>query len=405
VAAVKRKLAIIFRYGASEHVDFLPSLPLVVQQLSEQGWEVHHYGFRGKGKVPESLKTHAQIHRGPFRVHRGRSLDKWWKAFLWLLYLPALGRTLQKQGIECVFVDETLPGSAGLLRRGYKRSLAFTVHDFFTEIYLAEGSLFAWLGRWLQAKDVKAWNSLDQIFTRVQVAKESLGKLGIEPDRIHVVPDAVDGTQFSPGLSSEERKQVRERWGIWTEDLVMVHHGIMHPNKGNVLLVEALFRLRHQLPNLKLLLIGDGPEKREVLNTAGRRGISDRVVCTGWVKTLDDIATLLRASDIGVVMRRGMPGDEYHVTSTLVHNLATGLPTIAVRLPGIEEVVQDGVQGGLFDPECGVEFDQWILRLARDPSVRHQFGSAGRELALTRFCPDTIASHYVNALSANFSGR
>jgi len=396
---VKGKLAIVFRYGASEHVDFLPSLPLLVKQLAEEGWEVHHFGFRGRGKVPASLSAHAVIHRGFIRVHRGRALDKWLKAFLWLLLLPRLGRKLQKQGFDRVFVDETLPGSAGLLRRGYKGDLAFTVHDVFTEIYLSRGGIFAGLGRWLQAKDVKAWKTLDRIFTRVEAARESLVKMGLERERIHVVPDAVDGQLFSPGMTAEARKKVRERWRIWTEDLVMVHHGIMHPNKGNVLLVEALFRLRHKLPNLKLLLIGDGPEKREVLNAAGRRGLSDRVVCTGWVKTLDDIADLLRASDIGLVMRRGIPGDEYHVTSTLVHNLATGLPTVAVRLPGIEEVVQDGVHGALFDPECGEEFDQWILRLARDASVRKRLGASGRELAESVFCPKEIASRYVEALT------
>lgn len=393
-----RKIAILFRYGAAEHVDFLPALPSMVRRLREKGWEVHHFGFRGASKQRETQAVEGLIsHAGPFRVRRRSSPDKWIKAGLWLLYLPWLGRRLQREGFDWVFVDETLPLSAGGLRLGFKRKLAFTVHDFFTEIYLMPHAVCRPLARWMQKRDEKAWRTLDRVFVRVAPAKIALTHKGLNPDRITVAPDSVNLERFYPAEDSRESNRLRRHYGIGEGEVVMVHHGILHPNKGNVRLVHALFRLRHRLPDLKLLIIGEGEEKRQVEQTAHTRGIADRVILTGWLPGLEDIAGLLRVCDIGLVMRKGLPGDHFHVTSTLVHNLASGLPILAARLDGVASVLGEG-EGVLFDPECGEEFDRELVRLVQSPSLRKRMGERARRRAEKVFGPDRISEVYVDAL-------
>jgi len=394
-----KKVAILFRYGAVEHVDFLPALPALVHHLMREGCEVHHFGFRGKGSLPEDLRTSLKVHAGPFRVNRSKRGDKWIKAVLWLLYLKRLGKRLEEEGFDQVFVDETLPLSAWMLRKTYTRSLSFTVHDFFTEIYLMPHPPLRRIGRWLQRTDLRTWRELDAVCTRVDAAKRALTEQGVPANRIHVVPDSVDSKMFHPCVDSEERARVRKRLGLADGDVVMVHHGIMHPNKGNDRLVRALFRLRYKLPTLKLVLIGDGAERRDVERNRGIHGIEDRVLLTGWLPGLADIAEVLRACDIGLVMRKGVPGDHFHVTSTLVHNLASGLPILAARLDGIAEVVEEGRQGMLFDPECGEEFDENLTRLVTDVELRRRMGAEARTLAETRFSRERIAAAYAKALT------
>lgn len=396
-----RKLAILFRYGAREHVDFLPALPGLVQRLRQRGWDVHHFGFSGApGSTEANRVGDLMVHEGPFRVRRSNAVDKWIKAGLWLLYLPWLGRRLQKKGFDRVFVDETLPLSAGLLRLGYKGALSFTVHDFFTEIYITPHSLLRPLGRFMQRADENAWRKLDHVFTRVEPAKHALVRKGIPPEKISVAPDSVDLDRFHPLRETRERDRVRARYGIGPEDLVMVHHGILHPNKGNTRLVHALFRLRYRVPRLKLLIIGEGREKRLVELAAHTRGVAERVVLTGWVPDLDEIAALLRASDIGLVMRKGLPGDHFHVTSTLVHNMASGLPILAARLDGIVSVMgEDDACGFLFDPECGKEFDERLQTLAASETLRQRMGRQARDRAETQFSPEIIADLYLDTLT------
>lgn len=390
----RRKVAILFRYGAGEHVDFLPALPEIVAQFHRRGVAVHHFGFKGNVPLPEDLKLKMRVQEGPFKVNRRSERDKHLKAILWLMWLPFLGRKLQREGFERVFVDETLPLSAALLQWGYHGKLAFTVHDFFMEIYGEQNRFMQWVSRRVHPVDLKSWRKLDRVFTRVASAKAHLVEEGLLPDRLVVVPDPVNLELFQPEGNEARRQLLRAGWGVLPEDLLLVHHGVMHPNKGNLRLVEAVARLRERLPQLKLLLIGEGPELKALRRAVTEMNLASRVILSGWLPGLPEIAAALSAADIGLVMRKGLPGDHFHVTSTLVHNLACGLPVLAARLAGIAELVEEGVQGYLFDPVCGEEFDTRLIQLAEDAVRLQQMGAAARELAVQRFNPRTIAGVY-----------
>ncbi len=396
--AAPRKVAILFRYGAGEHVDFLPALPAMVERLVQQGAEVHHFGFGGGPELPLGLKDQLKVHAGPFKVCRASGWDKHVKALLWLASLPWLGWKCSREGFDVVFVDETLPLSAPLLRLGYRGSLMFTIHDFFMEIYWGKNFWLRYPGRWVQKIDLSAWKKLDRIFTRVEAAKVHLQGKGVDANRISVVPDPVDLTLFSPLENQQVRKNFREAWGMKEEDLVMVHHGIMHPNKGNLRLIEAMVALREDFPQLKLLLIGDGPEMKDLREAVKALHLETCVILTGWLPGMKDIAVALQSADIGLVMRKGIPGDHFHVTSTLVHNLACGLPVLAARLDGIAEVLDGSRAGEMFDPACGESFQEKLTVLIEDPDRRKEMGAEARRLAERLFDPERIAAAYVEAM-------
>ncbi|WFB37738.1 glycosyltransferase [Kiritimatiellota bacterium B12222] len=388
------KVALLFRYGLAEHVDFLPALPQLIRKLNERGMEVHHFGFRSECPLSSELRGQVRVHEGLFRVRRASEWDKRVKALLWLLGLPFLGWRLQRQGFERVFVDETLPLSAPLLRMGFRGKLMFTVHDFFIEIYWEPQAHLRGLGRVVQAWDLHAWRKLTGIFTRVDAAREHLISKGVDADRIAVVPDPVDLQLFHPLQEAPLRHSFRQRWGIEDGDVVMVHHGIMHPNKGNLFLVEAMDRLRDRFPQLKLLLIGDGAEMSLLQENVAEAGLQSRIILTGWLPGLSDISVALQASDIGLVIRKGLPGDHFHVTSTLVHNMACGLPIVAARLKGVAGVVEEGAQGWMFEPEDAESFDAQLTRLIEDPKACERMGKAARQKAEDCFDPEGIAEEY-----------
>ncbi len=381
------KLAFLFRYGAAEHVDFLPALPLLVDQLSAEGLELHHYGFKGQGSLPDRLKGKLQVHHLGLSVHRGKATDKWLKATLWILLLPFLGLYLQIKGFKIVFVDETLPLSALILRLSFRGRLVFTLHDFFGEMYLGKQGLRGALQGLIQKLDEWAWRRLDGICTRVQPAKDYVVGLGVAEEKVYVIPDSVDTQLFTPSTRTETSEE------IW-----MVHHGIMHPNKGNVLLVESLARLKERIPQLRLLLIGEGPEYPAVQQRVQELGVSREVELTGWLPDLPSIAKRLRECHIGLVMRKGLPGDAFHVTSTLVHNLACALPICAARLPGIVSAMGEQPVGFSFDPASPGELDAALLQLVEDQQGREQMGACARRLAEEQFSPESNARAYLKVL-------
>lgn len=391
----RKKLVFLFRYGAGEHVTFLPALPLLCRKLHERGWEIEHLGFQSDVTPPEELTSFCTVRSLPFHVNRSSRKDKFLKAALWIFLLPWIGWRCHAKGVHTVFVDETLPLTPFALRLGFRGRLCFTIHDFFTDIYLSDRWWTKGIGAWLKRRDAKDWKRLDLLFVRVTAAKEYLTQLGTPEHRIHVIPDSVDTCLFHPGTSAS----FRERWGIASDDIVLMHHGILHPNKGNVRLVEGFAQLSASHPKLKLVLIGDGSEMPHLRRKVAGLGLENRVLLTGWLPEISELAEALRAADIGVVMRLGLPGDDFHVTSTLVHNLATGLPVLAVRMKGIAESVTEGKEATLFDPECGTEFTSRLLTLADDVSLRAQMGRESRAAAETRFSPEIIAENYLNILA------
>ena len=387
-------MVFLFRYGAGEHVNFLPALPELCCRLQQEGWHCEHLGFKSDEVVSKDLSKACTIHNLFFRVNRAKRFDKFLKAFLWLSMLPWLGWRLQRRGVHTVFVDETLPLSAFLLRLFYQGRLCFTVHDFFTDIYLSDRWWTRGVGRWIKRRDAKDWKRLDLLFVRVSAAKEYLISLGVSEERIHVIPDSVDTDLFAPGASEAFRAQ----WGIAEEDVVLMHHGILHPNKGNIRLLEAFAAICDEVSSCRLVLIGDGSEMPYLCKKVEELGVEDQVILTGWLPGLADIADALRAADIGLVMRLGLPGDDFHVTSTLVHNLASGLPILGVRLKGIEETITEGKEGLLFDPECGSEFRDHLKTLVENKELRGQMAKESRSLAETQFARERIAKEYVKRL-------
>ena len=108
------------------------------------------------------------------------------------------------------------------------------------------------------------------------------------------------------------------------------------------------------------------------------RTISDRPhgTFTGWLPSEAALNEALNAADIGLVMRIGQYTDNFHLTETLAHEQACGLPIIAADLKGIAEAITDGGSGYLFPPEEMQIFKEKLSGLVRTPSRRKQFGEA-----------------------------
>ena len=377
----KPKVAVFFRYGAEEHVTFLPPLPELARKLSETH-EVHHFGMRSPLPRPAVLPAALVVHHLPFFVvRRQSSFDKFFKAALWLLALPGLGVYCRLAGFRAIFVDESVPLSALLLRLSFGPRIAFTVHDFFTEIYFDPNPVLRPVGRLLRAIDHFSWKRLGLLITRVRKTRDYLVGEGVRADRVAIVGDGGDLGLFKPG----DRAAARAALGIEPDTVVLIHHGILHPNKGNDRIIRAVAALRDRLPRLRFHCLGDGAELESLRALARELGVEDRVSLPGWVERIEDVVVALQAADIGLAMRVGNPSDHFHLTSTLVHNMACGLPVLAARLGGFQEVLEEGKNAVLFDPDRPEELQAALIRLVEDPELRVRLGQASLQTARERF--------------------
>ena len=371
------KIALWFRYGPAEHTELFHAMPQIVRALAARA-EVHYYGLRTSKPIPALILENAVIHELPFRVDRAYGRDKVWKTLLWVLCLPWIGLSCRFRGVAAVYIDETVPLTAGIARIFFGRAVAVTVADFFPEIYFGHSRLMRPVVKSIRFFDLAAWRRLPLIYTRAASTRTWLARQGVQAERVHPVYDPCDFAVYRP----VDRAAARRRFGYTDDDFVLVHHGILHPNKGNDRILRALATVRPTLPSIRYLLVGDGSEMQRLRALAQELGISDIVQLTGWLPKMTDVNEALNAGDVGLVMRVGETFDDFHMTGALVHNMAVGLPILAARLGGVSEAIHEDDAGVLFDPDDMDQFATQLRRLAGDPAARARMGQ--RALALAK---------------------
>jgi glycosyltransferase involved in cell wall biosynthesis len=382
----KQKIAFIHRYGLEGWICCGGhAVPAMVDQLSPEA-DIYFIGPTSAEPQNIGLQKKLQMQLLPWTFDRSNPKHKWSKTLRFYLALPGIGKKCRKLGIDFIYWEETLPLGALILQKFYGPNIGIMVMDFFVRIYTEKKPWLHWLRSLIEWMDCKSWRKLPVVYTHVAFAKQFLVDRRLDPKRIHVVPNPCDHSKFHP-VDKETRRTTRAKLGFSDQDFVLSHHGILHPNKGNDWILKRIAELKEQIPNLKYLLIGDGPEMKTLKQLAERLGITDRVVFTGWLPSEKELNEALASSDIGLVMRIGQETDHFHMTDTLNHEMACGKPIIAVHLKGIAEFIEDGENGYLFSAEKPEVFRAKLTQLAGEQDTQEQFGSTALEFS-KRMCND-----------------
>ena len=181
-----------------------------------------------------------------------------------------------------------------------------------------------------------------------------------------VLPNGVDANYFDPADANATR--VRDRFAL--EGIVVGWMGIIRAWHG----VERLVDVVAADPGLTLLIIGDGPERGRLEAMAARLGATRRIIVTGRVPH-EEIRDYVAALDIAVVAdeRTGVASP-----MKLLEYMAMRRAVVAPRQANIADIIDDGVDGLLFDSQQPDDFSAKIHQLARSPALRQQLGDEAR---------------------------
>lgn len=389
------RVVLLYRYGVHDHKELYPIIPEVLRQLGQQ-CEALYVGPNRRRAGAQYRFPGVRYRFLPFAVNRSSTFDKITKALLWYACLPFVAlyfRFVWRANL--IWIDESsLPAQGRLMQMISGRPLAITVCDFFVSIYSEK---FSWLrpwGIWLNAIDQQSWLKAAGLFTRTENLRRYLLAQGVAPERVVMARDAVLPDLFVPGNAAA----VRRKLGFGDADVVLCHHGILHPNKGILRVARWMLPVLKSDPHLKLLIIGDGPDLEPLRELIRKNQLQNQIILTGWLASHAEVNAHLNAADIGLVMRIGQRTDHFHVTGALIHSMMCALPVLACRLEGIQEIVTEGQEGLLFDPDSAGEFLQKLDVLKQNTARRHEMGQKGRAKALAEFNPAHIAKQTVETL-------
>jgi glycosyltransferase involved in cell wall biosynthesis len=193
---------------------------------------------------------------------------------------------------------------------------------------------------------------------------------GLE-DGYTVIPT---GTDLKPFLRADG-KTLRQSQG-WQDDKVIISIGRLAPEKNWETLLRAAAPVYAQLPNIRLVLIGDGPEKQNLEALAAELGIAERVTFTGRLP-FEDIPTYLKAADLfsftSVTETQGL---------VTIEAMAAGLPVVAVDGSGTHDIVDNGKEGFLVENDPNA-LASAISELLCNPQQMKQFSANALKKART----------------------
>ncbi len=149
--------------------------------------------------------------------------------------------------------------------------------------------------------------------------------------------------------------------------------------KGLLVLLDALAAARTTRPDLRLTLVGDGPDRPMLEARVRAMGLDAAVTFAGY-KAQDEVAAALQAADALV-----LPSFAEGVPVVLMEAMAAELPVVATQVGGVGELVTDGETGLLVPPGDCAALANALLRVMTDEALRQRMGKAGRARVTAQF--------------------
>lgn len=243
--------------------------------------------------------------------------------------------------------------------------------------YTAHGFHFykgAPLKNWILYYPVEKWLSkyTDCLITMNEEDYETVMKKNFKAKQIASVNGVgIDLGKFLPSDDSK-RNIIKKEYNYKEDDFVLIYVGELNNNKNQGLLIETIGRLKREILNIKLLLVGDGLLYAQYKKQIDGLKANENVELLGY---RTDIANLMSMADIAVSSskREGLP-------LNVMEAMATGLPLVVTNSRGNQDLVINGVNGYVVSCKYVENFAKKILDLYKQKELRDRFGKKSIEL-------------------------
>lgn len=230
----------------------------------------------------------------------------------------------------------------------------------------------------LAACERAAVGAAARIFVVSEIDREDLISRGVDPGRIILNPNGVAVERFAKGGGAEVRAKLR----VSQTDLLVGFVGTFGPWHGASILARAFAAVAPELPEARLLLVGNGPELEMTRRQLAVSGVEKQAIFAGKVAS-NDVPAYLDACDVLVSPHVPLPdGVEFFGSPTkLFEYMAAGKGIIASDLGQIGEVLQHGQTAWLVPPGDEKALSSALHALAAAPRLREELGARARRRA------------------------
>jgi len=245
-------------------------------------------------------------------------------------------------------------------------------------------------------------NTADCIICVTEAGKRHLiNKWNIPAQKIVVFPNAVYVDRFKPNPDS--RAQVRASLGFVDEPAILFVGNFFHWHDVTTLL-RAFARTLEACSHARLVLVGDGERRTEMMKQAAELGLEGAVQFTGIVPH-SEVPRYMAAADIAVVPYPPMQQEMWLSPLKLFEYMSSGTAVVASAIGQITDVIRDGENGLLVPPGDTSAMADALTKLVEDSDLRTKLGTKAREDAVEKFSWESYLSRLERLFAAVIAGQ
>jgi len=249
------------------------------------------------------------------------------------------------------------------------------------------GDLFSLQGGGLQALKRFVFRHSDHVTVVSNAMRDHLEQIGCNNGNVTVQSMGVDlSTRFVPGTRPAEPNR-------------LIYVGRLVEKKGVATLLTAIHLLKNDFAELRLTIVGDGPEKPALEKLAAELGTSAQIDFAGSQPN-ENVPRYYQSAGIAIVPSIvAADGDQEGLGLVAVEALGCGCVTIVSDLPALRDVVSDGENGLVFRATDATDLSEKIRRLLANTALFERLGSAGRQSVVNRFDWKQVGSRYLSIIN------
>jgi N-acetyl-alpha-D-glucosaminyl L-malate synthase BshA len=323
----------------------------IASHLARRGYKVHVITSLDEGLPKESVEQGFHVHRLGFPKVKFLGI-----AIFWLKILI----TLRKVNPDVVHAQGTGMGLTGFLAK-----------MLFKKPYLVwrRGTDVRLVGLFVQPLSKLALKKADAVIALTEDMKREIQT--ILNREVFVIPNGIDFERFHNLSRDEMRYELQAR----ADERLIVFVGRFRPEKGVRYLIEAMEIIRRKSQNVRLILVGEGPEEEDLKRLVGQLNLKDCINFLGQVPN-EEVPQYMAASDVFVLpsLSEGFP-------NVILEAMASGLAIVASKVSGLPEIVEDGGNGFLVESRNPEQIAEKVLLLLGDDELRERISKNNKETA------------------------
>lgn len=213
-----------------------------------------------------------------------------------------------------------------------------------------------------------------RLLALTQTEKDRYGALGVDDERIEIVPNGIDKTAFEV---LPKRGAFRKKYGLRSDEQIVLYVGRLHRTKGLDLLITAFANLNRNMENTKLAIVGPDDGFLQVLNNqVDQLGIDNQVLITGMVREEEKLEAYIDADVFVTPNFSGFP-------LTFIEACACGTPIVTTN-KGDTLAWIDGNVGRVVEYNA-TQLQEALTGILNDSALRERYSRRATELAFSRF--------------------